>query len=52
LRSAFWVIITGLWKVKNAHNAAKYSHFLALGPDQVAQRMAVLLKSDHGATNA
>jgi hypothetical protein len=24
------VIMIGLWKVKNAHNAAKYSHFLAL----------------------
>jgi hypothetical protein len=44
--------MTGLWKVKNAHNVAKYSQFLALGLDQVEQKVAVLLRLDHGAMNA
>jgi len=44
--------MTGLWKVKNAHNVAKYNHFLAFGLDQVEQKVAVLLRLDHGAMNA
>jgi hypothetical protein len=46
------VIMIRLWKVKNAPNAPKYSHFLALGLDQVAQKVEALLKLDHGAENA